>query len=371
MLINTSDDMYWTVGNKVYYDKILAIDESLLSNQPVKFYFYNNTLEKFNWSTDYTTLYTWNELLRLRAEEIRSKWNKINIWYTGGRDSYLVLKTFADNNITVDEVCMIDFNYALAEHKHTAEYITEHKHLYPNVKKWTVIKYDLELQRTIMCNKNRHDFQALPICTTAEMSNHHRRKDPNSATTCNITGAEKSRLYFDNGEVHACMYDVTINNMMGIENHEPFFISETLPVFQYQSWHLLNFIKTNPIFQHYTVQELNGRLYSAPKDNAALYDTDHPYYIACVGLLRTEYANIYTGLPWHKIAREGIKLDNPKYVDLLQQWKSHHPEIYKSYRDNISGIMDPSYINYFDSNDVNRHLKGITSKFHTMGKYIK
>ena len=149
MLINSTDDMYWQVGFNVYYNKILAIDDAKLSGLPLKFYFYDRIMQNFDWTTDYTEIFTWLEILKLRAEEIRSKWQTVRLWYTGGRDSYLALKAFVDNDIVLDEIIVIDYNYSNSEYRHIIDDLQKNQQTMPFVKKITTITYDLPMQKII------------------------------------------------------------------------------------------------------------------------------------------------------------------------------------------------------------------------------
>jgi len=342
MLINTSDDMYWKVDNKVFYNKILAIAESKSTKKPIQFHFYDNHLNK-NWE-DLTGILSWDDILKQRCLELREKHSYIRLWYSGGRDSHLILKAFTDNNIVVDEVTVLDYNYKDAEYKHIIKYLKKNKHLYPTVKKITSVQFDLNMMQTVFAKNWETSARAtnwLPIPPISEICNH------NFKHGCNVTGIEKPRVYFDNGKIYSTMYDVTVLSWIGCDNHEPFYVSNNVPIYQYQTWHLVHYLKNNPEIIAMSDSDLNKNLFAAP---ANLLDFTSLYYKAAEGALRTEYADLIMGVPYAKKAfSDGLK--SMQYLDIERCWEDHYPEIYKSFNNGIINVTE-DHREYFREDNV-------------------
>jgi len=111
IILKPNGNMEYTVGDDIFYNPLLMMQASKSSGLPVVYHYFDEILDGMDWSKDYTKTHTWDKLLADRALEIRRKYKKVRIWYSGGRDSYLVLKSFINKNIFIDEIEVIDFAY--------------------------------------------------------------------------------------------------------------------------------------------------------------------------------------------------------------------------------------------------------------------
>ena len=59
---------------------------------------------------------SWEEMLRIRAMQIRESYSFVRLWYSGGADSHTMLRAFIDNEIWPDEIAM--FRYSLTNDMH-------------------------------------------------------------------------------------------------------------------------------------------------------------------------------------------------------------------------------------------------------------
>ena len=92
---------YYTCNDKKFSSKVKALEENIDTAKGV-FFHANPSWNDFNFSIDPDM--DWSNLLRQEAKYIRDTYTYIRIWYSGGSDSHLVLQSFADNNIFVDEI---------------------------------------------------------------------------------------------------------------------------------------------------------------------------------------------------------------------------------------------------------------------------
>jgi hypothetical protein len=98
---------FYQVGDQEFYSKF----EALQANRSVGLISWNfNELSysSYNWRVEPTE--SLEELYRLRAQQIREKYDYIVLWFSGGADSSTVLKSFIDNDIKIDE-CVGLVNY--------------------------------------------------------------------------------------------------------------------------------------------------------------------------------------------------------------------------------------------------------------------
>jgi hypothetical protein len=93
---------YYTVGNKIFNFKFNALVESTRTGTEVKWYFHEDIFSKMAWrSRDSVGL---DQLYKIRAQQIRDNYDYVVLAFSGGADSYQILKTFIKNNIKLDEL---------------------------------------------------------------------------------------------------------------------------------------------------------------------------------------------------------------------------------------------------------------------------
>lgn len=94
----------WEVQDEIFTNKYEALVYATEINAPVNFNFFNHVWDSFNRSLLGTVPLT--ELYKQRAEQLRKKYDYLILYYSGGSDSYNILRTFIDNGIKLDEICV-------------------------------------------------------------------------------------------------------------------------------------------------------------------------------------------------------------------------------------------------------------------------
>lgn len=93
---------YYRVGEKLYFKKFNALTESLKTNKEISWDFHRNA---FQIAIDNNNInLNLLEHYKNRAQQLRDSYDYLILAYTGGSDSHNILKTFLNNNITLDEV---------------------------------------------------------------------------------------------------------------------------------------------------------------------------------------------------------------------------------------------------------------------------
>jgi hypothetical protein len=95
---------HWTVGDKKFINKYQALLYSTEINVPVKFVYFDSVYQNFDRAQ--IGKFTLQELYKQRARQLRDSYDYLILYFSGGADSWNVLKTFIDNNIHIDEVCV-------------------------------------------------------------------------------------------------------------------------------------------------------------------------------------------------------------------------------------------------------------------------
>ncbi|CAB4163982.1 hypothetical protein UFOVP1146_338 [uncultured Caudovirales phage] len=93
---------FYIVNNVSYFNKLQAIEASLASGHEILFDWNNSFWLAQNWLQEPTE--SLKDLYRIRAEQIRSKYEHVALCFSGGADSLNILKTFDANNIHIDEI---------------------------------------------------------------------------------------------------------------------------------------------------------------------------------------------------------------------------------------------------------------------------
>lgn len=106
---------YYRVGDKNFNFKINALEEATRTHQSVTWEFNNDVYRNLNWRVN--TNIGLKNLYRIRAQQLRDKYDYLVLSFSGGGDSFTVLKSFIDNNIKLDEI-ICDWPLKYTETKH-------------------------------------------------------------------------------------------------------------------------------------------------------------------------------------------------------------------------------------------------------------
>lgn len=93
---------YYTVGNEKFFSKPMALTKATETNQFPEWNFNNETFGAQDWLTDPTI--SIKELYRIRAQQLRDRYDYIRLEFSGGGDSTTALYSFVNNGIHIDEV---------------------------------------------------------------------------------------------------------------------------------------------------------------------------------------------------------------------------------------------------------------------------
>ena len=102
MLENNPKLGYYTVGNERFFSKPMALTKATETNQFPEWNFNNETFSAQNWLAD--PIINIRELYRIRAQQLRDRYDYIRLEFSGGGDSTTVLYSFVNNGIHIDEV---------------------------------------------------------------------------------------------------------------------------------------------------------------------------------------------------------------------------------------------------------------------------
>jgi hypothetical protein len=95
---------YWEVNSKKFTSKFEAMIYATEIKQPINFIFFDSVWRSFNKSSLGNR--NLNDLYRQRAQQLRDEYDYLILYFSGGADSYNVLRSFIDNGIKLDEICV-------------------------------------------------------------------------------------------------------------------------------------------------------------------------------------------------------------------------------------------------------------------------
>ena len=105
MLSNLTADTrfgYYQVNDRRFRLKSDALIYASTTKSAVTWYFGEDVFSAINWSTPIQS--SLRELYKLRAQQLRDKYDFVSLFYSGGVDSTNVLHSFIDNDIFLDEI---------------------------------------------------------------------------------------------------------------------------------------------------------------------------------------------------------------------------------------------------------------------------
>jgi hypothetical protein len=247
----------YRVNSKIFYNTFLAAHESFKSGKPVEFYCNDHLYDLHDWTVEpHESL---DELMKQHAESLRNRYQRIVLMYSGGTDSQTIYNVFAKNNIHIDEIIIkvSDTNpaYPYSVYKWLLDY-----HPDPT----TIITYyegdDTELRSKEITSdnwifENRGDLYKFNMPASGLGVKFLCEKNHAGHKWIAITGCEKPRLIYRDGQWFSRQLDVVLRPLMGYDYLEHFFLEPRIH------------IKQSHLFKH-AVKKLIA------KHNLPLYNND-------------------------------------------------------------------------------------------------
>ena len=332
---------YYTCNNKTFTSKIKAINENVDSGHGV-FFNANPTWDNFNFSIEPET--SWYNLLKQEAKYIRDSYSHIRLWYSGGADSHLVLQSFVDNNIHVDEICCMKSGIGDADYEINEYAIKQIKKYNLQKTKITIIEPDADdytnYYSTNWINKDMPEwnYHFRMIYHNNLSMDHNRKKN-----SINVFGAEPPRLIYKNNKWYMYFMDADIEESFNKYN---FFVEN--PILHAKQCHmLLNAIKKFKMPHEYNeichtpLHEEFCRKHTGRFDNANMFPRKIEYW----GQKEKNYLTLGDKKIFFTSKKESnaLKIILNDAPNLLKNWYSGLEEMYvqkwRNYRSSELGTL--------------------------------
>jgi hypothetical protein len=201
---------YWYTSDKKFINKYEALVHGARTNQAVHYDFFNDVWKNF----DRTQLgkFSLQELYKNRAQQLRDKYDYLILYFSGGADSYNVLRSFIDNGIKLDEVCVKWCNDTLTANrkiytpneieKSATNYLSEWDYAIKPVLEWISISHPEIKIEIVDWFKNR-DYKTIEKAFS--IVNHWHDVEVNSLAV------------WSPSEVALCEKGITVGSIYGVD----------------------------------------------------------------------------------------------------------------------------------------------------------
>ena len=227
----------YQVNNKIFFNTYLAYYEAYKSGQPITFHCYDAEYDRLDWTKEPEQ--SFEQLMDSHAINLRAKYERLILMWSGGTDSHTIYNVFKRNNIHIDEILIKHTDVIDSYPDNHVDWIM--KNCYDPTTKITAInEYDTSIRSLVVHNEdwifdNSGDLlkfgQSAISNATTELCN----RSHNGFNWGVVVGLEKPSLTFNNGSWYTRQSDRVIRQAMGHERFECFFLD---PVINLKQSHL-------------------------------------------------------------------------------------------------------------------------------------
>ena len=206
---------YFSCGQTYTCNKLIAINQSIHSGDPIYFHIPQFLLE---YDLHLEPQSSWQDLCKSHALYLRQKYDTVRIFYSGGCDSRTVLESFILNDIHVDEIIVLksgieEADYEINQHAIPFLHLHKQKLSKTNI---NIIKPDVDDYHNFY--KNPYWFEELADKTNNKTAFHFRLNHWLENTdlykakgkTVDIQGIDKPRIMFHQNNWYLYFLDVEI-----------------------------------------------------------------------------------------------------------------------------------------------------------------
>jgi hypothetical protein len=243
------DTIAYRVGTKFIYNIYPALWESMMSGSPVEFYCRDSVYDQFDWTKEPEQ--SLDELMTAYALDLRSRYERLILLWSGGTDSHTIYNIFRKANIRIDEIL-------IKASAHLDQYPDHHvgwmraNHWDPTT---VITRYDQNdtKLRKIDCAdedwvwKNKGDLLMFGMSTGAEGVKHLIERNHAGKRWTAVAGFEKPRLVYRDGKWYARHLDSPLRQTMSYDHLTRFFLE---PLINIKQNHMIKHAVKKHILEH-------------------------------------------------------------------------------------------------------------------------
>ena len=241
------------VNNKLFFNRHLAHVEQVVHGGEIKFDMFDYEFSKHNWKKDPEL--SFEELIDIRALQIRESNDVVVMWFSGGTDSITMYNAFIRNNLHIDEI--IVRYWPGREHFGINDSIITWLHKNHSDSKTVITTIDQTRSDIMVDMYNSDNWMLSNIGRAAHHSvviwaSENLQQKYENKKWVQLHGFEKPNLVYRNGKFSAWHLDKIFHSTLGHPNMEYFYITPDLPELHIKQCHML---------KNYIKQCLNDKLY--------------------------------------------------------------------------------------------------------------
>lgn len=236
---------YWEYAGTRYKQKLRAIEASRGDIKNISFHGFTS-FQSIDWSLEPSQ--SLEELMLVRALQLRDTYSYLKLWYSGGTDSHTVLSVFLENNIHLDEIVVYrfspinDFDGNTADYElntFTLPYVKKLQSVLPKTK-ITIYEFGKDYFDEYLGEKWLFTKNNL-------MPRHYHFPKFNGNNFCHIMADCDPDISFEDGKYYETLWDTTnVGEISSYRNIELFFTDDSLPELHIKQCHILkNFYKNS------------------------------------------------------------------------------------------------------------------------------
>lgn len=218
--------IYFRVNDKIIFNQILAQYESFVSKKPIEFVCNDDLYDQMNWLQE--PVESLDHLMDQHAFNLRNKYEKLVLLWSGGTDSHTIYNVFKRNNIHIDEIVFFAggqfepwltdryVDWLQENHNDPLTKITVKHRFDPAAKQQIVTSEDWIFQNITMIPK-----MVSGICDPVMWD--YCAEQYSGSTWCLIVGVEQPRVVVKNNKYYSCQNSKFFLASMGFENAECFY----------------------------------------------------------------------------------------------------------------------------------------------------
>lgn len=250
----SNKNLYYIVGDSTpVYNQYLANKMCHDLNSYRRFYVFENQFDSVDWTTEPSE--TYDSLCRERALQLRAKWPKLSLLFSGGSDTSDIIRIFLENKIPLDELIVFRHKYNPLRCFESDRYIIPLAQWYCQQQSGLTLKvYDVE-QTNYEKEYSSSDWLEAQGKMTAQMGMssylfndllENKRAYSAVSNTGYICGLEKARLWINDNK----WYMRQIDKIFEYQNlHQPslefFYLAPEMPKFYVkQCWQLIHHLES-------------------------------------------------------------------------------------------------------------------------------
>lgn len=357
--IDFNSDVFYQVEKQKVYSKIKAIELAKGDMSRIYFNWMEDTWDTVDWTVE--PLESMKELLRIRCQQIRDKYDYVALWYSSGYDSHTILRSFVDNNILLDELLIYDRRdffddpevpVAIAH----ANYIKNT--YYPNLR-INVVRINYEsLSNFYKKYNNDWIYHAGCSLKVAKTSRYFTTTIiPEFISTANqvnrgdVMGIDKPKVLISDNKWYSFIPDGSVVDFIG-SKQENFYFSKDLPQLHIKQCHMVvSWFESLNNLTSELVHNVQGR----DRNKFSLHSEYYGPWNLGMGRYQLQHSHELSINGDHKFFHKNNE-SSPDCVSYYEYIKNNDKQVFKIYTD---GLLQARK---FDSNNTSLADKTIISK---------